>query len=150
MCLPLEAYWDFLIYFLRYFSTELSIKKSKKQNCNKMTKTFLITSHLDVVHIFHTLLFPTLHRCSSMASEFNFPPKNLCLPKFSWLWCFPIFRKMRILATYLVNVKCKSNLPGFWAIFAEARFHNLGEDHSKMAKSLFGGEPGGLVVVSRI
>ena len=104
MCLPLEAYWDFLIYFLRYFSTELSIKKSKKQNCNKMTKTFLITSHLDVVHIFHTLLFPTLHRCSSMASEFNFPPKNLCLPKFSWLWCFPIFRKMRILATYLVNV----------------------------------------------
>lgn len=104
MCLPLEAYWDFLIYFLRYFSTELSIKKSKKQNCNKMTKTFLITSHLDVVYIFHTLLFPTLHRCSSMASEFNFPPKNLCLPKFSWLWCFPIFRKMRILATYLVNV----------------------------------------------
>ena len=77
MCLPLEAYWDFLIYFLRYFSTELSIKKSKKQNCNKMTKTFLITSHLDVVHIFHTLLFPTLHRCSSMASEFNFPLKNL-------------------------------------------------------------------------
>lgn len=32
-----------------------------------MTKTFLISSHLDVVHIFHTLLFPTLHRCSSTA-----------------------------------------------------------------------------------
>ena len=26
-----------------------------------------------------------------LASEFNFPPKNLCLPKFSWLWCFSNF-----------------------------------------------------------
>ena len=74
-----------------------------------MTKTFLISSHLDVVHIFHTLLFPTLHRCSSTAYIgvwIQFPSQK---PMFAQIFLAVVFFQFSgrwVLATYLVNVKC--------------------------------------------
>ena len=58
-----------------------------------MTKTFLISSHLDVVHIFHTLLFPTLHRYSSTAYIgvwIQFPSQK---PMFAQIFLAVVFSK---------------------------------------------------------